>query len=452
MKLSFIGATSTVTGSMILGETANIKFLVDAGLYQGEDTPKLDESEKELSEIISIKDLDAIFLTHAHLDHCGYIPRLVKLGFKGKIFCSEQTKLIAKVIMNDNARIEQERVKKLNKKITKEKLKHEPFYSLDDVTRTLAQFKTVEFSNELDLGVLRVKYIRSGHILGAASVLIQSEGKKILFSGDVGKEKDVLHVPKDYIQEKVDYLVVESTYGDRLHSLESVQEQLKNILENAIKHKKRIIIPAFSFGRSQIVLSLLANIFKDNKNLKMPVLLDSPMSAEILGIYEKNVAELTVDQTHLKEMKENCRIIEFPKERESILQKENPYIVLTSSGMISGGPALYYLEKCGGLEDSIILITGYQARGTYGYDLTHENLKIFLNEKDFEVRAEIIKLAGLSSHADQAELVAFVERYKPQKVFLVHGEDDAKTELKAKLSELKFDAQIPASNETIEIS
>tara|TARA_B100001971_G_scaffold129103_1_gene119060 strand:- start:109638 stop:110996 length:1359 start_codon:yes stop_codon:yes gene_type:complete len=451
MNLTFIGATETVTGSMILGRTNGFSFLVDAGLYQGLDTPKVDQSEKELDELIKIKELDAIFLTHAHLDHCGYIPRLFRLGFKGKVYCTEETKLIAKVIMNDNARIEQERVKKHNKKITKEKLKLEPFYSIEDVTRAYAAFSTVKFNQSFVIGGVKASFIRSGHILGAASILMEIEAKRYLFSGDIGKEEDILHLPKEYTQEKVDYLVMESTYGDRLHSMESVQDQLKSILESALKAKKRIIIPAFSFGRSQMILSLLTDIFNESKELKMPVFLDSPMSSEILTIYEMSTQELKVDKNHINAMKENCRILEFPKERESILQKETPYIVLTSSGMISGGPALYYLEKCGGLEDTIILITGYQARGTYGYDLTHENLNLFLNEKDFEVRAEIIKLSGLSSHGDQNELIHFAKAYGAEKVFLVHGEKSSKETLKERLSELSFDAVIPSASESVEL-
>lgn len=439
MKIDFIGATRSVTGSMIKCETSASRFLVDAGLYQGLDTPDIDDQEKYFDP----KEIDFILLTHAHLDHCGYIPRLVRMGFRGKIYCSLETKKIARIIMEDNARIELKRVKKLNKKITKTKLKHDPFYSLEDVAHAFSMFESINYLENKTINDIEIKLFRSGHILGATSIRVKANNKNYLFSGDIGKMDDFIHRKKDKIEEKVNTLIIESTYGDRLHSQNDIKAQLQTILRQSIDQKSRLIIPAFSFGRSQIILTLLIEIFNEDKSLQIPLYLDSPMSAQILKVYEETTSELTIDKEYFNKINQYTRILEFTKERESIIQKEAPYIVLTSSGMMSGGPILYYLEKFAAQKDTIILITGYQARGTHGHDLTHDQLNLYLNEKETKVEAQIKKLDGLSSHADQKELIEYVKNSKSSLVYLVHGEKEAKMQLQAHLVEVGIDAKIP---------
>jgi metallo-beta-lactamase family protein len=448
MKLKFIGSTETVTGSMLYGETPKIKFLVDAGLYQGEETPKKDSLEKSIDP----KEIDYIFLTHAHLDHCGYIPRLYKLGFRGQVLCTFQTTDVAKVIMEDNARIEQERVKKLNKKITKEKAKHEAFYEIDHVTKVLSHFKSYDFQKEINLKDISLKFYRSGHILGAASILLHYKNKNFLFSGDVGKQEDLIHVPKDPIKEKIDYLILESTYGAREHREDKLDEVLSNIILDARNNAKRIIIPAFSFGRSQMMAYILYKIFEENPAIKMPVYLDSPMSKNIFDIYEKETKELKIDKNEFKKIYESLNYVEFPKQKASLLNKEAPYIVLTSSGMMSGGPIENYLQAFGERKENIFLVTGYQAKGTRGYELTHTNYQMLIKDKAIDFKAELIKLHGLSSHADQSDLIEIVKDLNPKTVFLQHGEDESKKVLNKKLKENGFDSYAPSHDEEFEFN
>jgi metallo-beta-lactamase family protein len=443
MKLKFIGSTETVTGSMLYGETAQVKFLVDAGLYQGEDTPKKDSLEKSIEP----KELDYIFLTHAHLDHCGYIPRLYKLGFRGQVICTFQTTDVAKVIMEDNARIEQERVKKLNKKITKEKAKHEAFYEIDHVTKVLSHFKSYDFQKNITLKDISLKFYRSGHILGAASILLHYKDKNFLFSGDVGKGEDLIHIAKDHIDERVDYLILESTYGAREHREDDLHQELHNILLDARNKAKRVIIPAFSFGRSQLVATLLYQIFEKDPALKMPVYLDSPMSHEIFEIYERETKELKLTRDEFKKIFQNLNYVEFPKQRESLLNKEAPIIILTSSGMMSGGPIENYLQAFGEEKDNVFIVTGYQAKGTRGFELTHENMQMLIKDKSVVFKAELVRLHGLSSHADQSDLIDIVKELKPKTVFLQHGEDESKKVLNQKLKELGFDSYAPSHDE-----
>ena len=448
MKLKFIGSTETVTGSMLYGETPKNKFLVDAGLYQGEDTPKKNSLEKSINP----KEIDYIFLTHAHLDHCGYIPRLYKLGFRGQVVCTFQTTDVAKVIMEDNARIEQERVKKLNKKITKEKAKHEAFYELDHVTKVLSHFKSHDFQKEIKLNDITLKFYRSGHILGAASILMHYKDKNFLFSGDVGKNEDLIHVPKDEIKERIDYLILESTYGDRVHRKNDLLEELSNTLLDARNNSKRIIIPAFSFGRSQMMAYVLYQVFENNPSLKMPIYLDSPMSKNIFDIYERETKELKITKDVFKKVYENLNYVEFPKQKASLLNKPAPYIVLTSSGMMSGGPIENYLQAFGPEKDNIFLVTGYQAKGTRGYDLTHDNFQMMLKDKEYEFKAELIKLKGLSSHADQGDLIEIVKELNPKSVFLQHGEQSSKEVVEKKLKSLKFEVYSPSHDEEFDFN
>lgn len=448
MKLKFIGSTETVTGSMLFGETPKIKFLVDAGLYQGEDTPKKNSLEKSINP----KEIDYIFLTHAHLDHCGYIPRLYKLGFRGQVICTFQTTDVARIIMEDNAKIEQERVKKLNKKITKEKAKHEAFYELDHVTKVLSHFKSHDFQKEIKVEDVSIKFYRSGHILGAASILMHYKDKNFLFSGDVGKEEDLIHVPKDKIKERIDYLILESTYGDRVHRKSNIVEELSNIILDARNKSKRVIIPAFSFGRSQMMAYVLYEVFEKNPSLKMPVYLDSPMSKNIFDIYEKETKELKLDKNIFKKVYEGLSYVEFPKQKASLLNKAAPYIVLTSSGMMSGGPIENYLQAFGAEKDNVFLVTGYQAKGTHGYDLTHNHWQLMIKDQAVDFQAELIKLHGLSSHGDKNDLLKIVKEMNPKTVFLQHGEMEAKKELAKTLNELGIKAYDPSHDEEFDFN
>ena len=223
--------------------------------------------------------------------------------------------------MEDNARIELERVKKANKKITKTKLKLDPFYSTEDVAHTHALFDVIDYQKEKEIDDIEIKLYRSGHILGAASILVKARNKNYLFSGDLGKNEDILHLKRDSIDENIDEIIMESTYGDRVHSIKDVKDQLEKLLRDAIKNKTKLLIPAFSFGRSQIILSLLAEIFNKDKSFKMPIFLDSPMSAEILKIYEENTDELNIDREMFHSIQNYTQILELSNEKESILQK-----------------------------------------------------------------------------------------------------------------------------------
>lgn len=418
MKITSFGAAQTVTGSKHLLEIDGKKFLIDCGFFQGlgHDNPK--------DVPVELRQIDAIILTHGHLDHCGYIPKLVKHGFQGPIFATEPTIEIAKLIMADNAKIQAGEARSKNKHIQKESKKITPLYDLNDVSKTNALFKKVEWDKSEQVQGLKVTFRCAGHILGASSVLIEGKKEKVVFSGDLGRTDDqIMFVPKAF--EKADVVVMECTYGDRLHNPSvSPIEDLIHVLKENKKKQGTVLIPAFSVARSQNVLFYLTQIFQKHPELKIPIYVDSPLTIEATKLYRR------FDEFHKLSEKDFDRIdhltqfIEFKSQRETLEINDESKVIVTASGMLSGGLAPHYLKVFSGAKNNTLMLVGYQAEGTLGREIVD-------GIRDFELEGEAVSWHGnvfvskaFSSHADQNELSEWLRKHAAVKhVLLVHGEE-----------------------------
>ena len=444
MKVSFLGATKTVTGSKSLLETSSGKYLVDCGLYQGLKEEQLMNFE-ELP--IDAKSIDAIFLTHGHLDHCGMIPKLVKDGFRGAIFATQATIEIAKVILLDSAKIQESESSKYS---SRKNPLSSPLYITKDVEDTFDLFKSVEFNESFMVNELEITFKIAGHILGASSVYVKGE-KTILFSGDLGRMNDPLMQPPSDIQE-ADYVIMESTYGNRNHKLTDPAEELERILEDVIKNKRVLLVPTFAVARAQLFIHYLTEVFNKREDLKIPSYVNSPMTNAVTEIYRKLSAETKLTEDAFSDSMSSVRFLEYSKDYSKLNKKKGPLIILAASGMISGGRILEHLDHFGKHEDNIVLLIGYQGAGTIGRDLEDDIREVSLLGHRMTVRAEVMKLENLSAHADQSELLDWLSTNKnpKTKVILVHGDDDAQRDLKLKI-ETKLGLEVSLSKELGEL-
>lgn len=436
MKIQFIGATDDVTGSMTLLECSEGKILIDCGLYQG----TIDVVKKNLRPLpFDPKDISAIILTHAHLDHSGYIPHMAKLGFRGPIYCTKPTKKLAQLIMNDSAKI-------------LEKSENHPlgsFYEIEDVMDTIALFKTKKYHEKFNVLGLAISFFPAGHILGAASVHIQGE-KSIVFSGDIGRFNDPLIHPPELCP-ATDVLIMEATYGGKIREGD-LQTELHSFLKKIKQESKVGIIASFAVARSQLLITLIHKFYQQHPEEKVRFVIDGPMMTEANKVY-KEFAEDTKISADLREALEEVEVIDHVREWESISKKTGPLIVIASSGMVSGGRIWRYLENWQDETNTSLFLPGYQGLGTPGRSFK-EGKKHVKDEKGKSVdwSGEVISSEAFSSHADQNELIAWLSNVdKNTKIFLNHGESDSKEKLKGQLTGLGFKDVSIANNIGIEL-
>ncbi len=414
LELRFLGATQTVTGSQSLINIHDDLILIDSGLYQG--AKKLEEDNfRELS--VEPSEVKAIFLTHAHLDHSGFLPVLVKKGFHGQIYCSEATQKLVQIILEDSAHIQSYAYKKGE---TQELL-----YDEVDVAKTLQLITPIEFNRPLSFSKYKVSAYRAGHILGAASYVFEVDKKKICFTGDIGRTDDSIHKTPE-VPENLTHLIIESTYGDRLHS----QQQAGQVLEKAIikirTSQGTLLIPAFAVARTQVILYEICKVFKENPHLKIPVYMDSKMGINATRVYQKYSEELKINDTDWEEMLDIVKLVEFPKDKTKINEKKSPSILISSSGMISGGKAIEHFERLGRKDMNIVLLTGYQGEGTIGRRVYEGEHEFFLNKRWMRLDADVMKIESLSAHADRDGLYNYIRENEKTltKIYLNHGEEE----------------------------
>lgn len=445
MKVSFLGATETVTGSKYLVETGSRKFLVDCGLYQGQKDEELMNREPLP---IDACEIDAIFLTHGHLDHCGLIPKLIKDGFNGKIFATEATIEIAKIILLDSARIQESDATKYTSKNNPLSI---PLYSLEDAQDSFSLFHKVELNKAFMIDDLEITYKNAGHILGASSIYLKGK-KTILFSGDLGRYKDPIMSPPSDICE-ADYIVMESTYGSRNHSSMNPVMELEKILEDVVKNNRVLLVPSFAVARAQLFVHYLSQIFAKREDLKIPSFVSSPMTNAVTEIYKKFSSETKLSEEEFINSMSGVRFLEFSKDYSKLNKKKGPLIIVAASGMISGGRILKYLDHFGKHSNNIVLLIGYQAEGTIGRDLENDIREVSLLGHTMTIKAEIQKLENLSAHAGQDELMQWLSTNKNPKaqVILVHGEGESQNDLKLKI-ERDLSLQVSLSKEIREIN
>jgi metallo-beta-lactamase family protein len=436
MKITFHGATKSVTGSMTLIESKNILVLVDAGLYQG-----VDAEENILSPLpYNPKNVDAVFLTHAHLDHSGLLPRLARLGFRGPIFCTPQTAKLVRIILNDSA--------ELLEKNPSPRMQN--FYTIQDVQTIISHLKPIAFDSSFQFEHLTIRFKKAGHILGAASVEIK-EQKRILFSGDLGRSDDVLIPPPAQVQELYDLVVMESTYGNKIRP-PGMEADLKSFLVKLKTENKIGILASFAVARAQTLIYLIYHFFQRHPEYKIPVFIDGPMLQEASKVYEQ-FAEETKDPQGLRSSLEYFETIEHFRQRKHVQHKEAPFLILSSSGMLSGGPIMSHLKAFAHESNVALFLPGYMAPGTLGY-LLSKGERTLPTEDGVTLHwtGEIIHSESFSSHADQNELLSWVKSAADQcQIALLHGEEESKKSLKILLEKKHPKVIIPISGDSIEI-
>ncbi|HEY9169931.1 MAG TPA: MBL fold metallo-hydrolase [Lutibacter sp.] len=448
MKLTFFGGAGTVTGSKILLEVNYKKIMIDCGLFQGLKELRL----KNWEDIPPVfKELDLVILTHAHLDHSGYLPVLVKNGYSGKIFSTPATKDLTEIILLDSAKIQEEDARRANEHHYTKHDPAKPLYVVDDAKLTMSYFETFELNiwHIIDDNI-KFKFMNSGHILGSAFVVLDVNGKIIVFSGDIGRKEPVILHPFEYI-EKADYLVVESTYGNRNHKFSSINEMLLKYINHTYNKGGILVIPTFSVERAQEIIYLLSLLKRDKLLPNIPIFLDSPMGVNATEVYFKYKDNHKLSDADIKSMQTTVHLITEINASKMIVNNKDPKIVLAGSGMITGGRVLHYLDKLVSDKKNSLLIVGYQAEGTRGRSLLAGDTEIKFFGKYHQVGIEIFKINEFSGHADQREMLDWLKHFKepPRLTFINHGEPHQSQAFKTKIkTELNWNCTVAKPNNT----
>lgn len=443
MKLTFLGAAKTVTGSKYLLTIEGLNILIDCGLFQGLKELRLRNWDKFP---ISPKIINAVVLTHAHIDHSGYLPLLVRNGFSGDIYSTPSTFDLCKILLPDSAKLQEEEARYANKKGYSKHKPALPLYSSEDVDKALKLFKQVEFGTGFNFeNKLTAKFIPNGHILGSAFVEIKSKNTSILFSGDLGRTNDFLMQAPAKIS-IADYLILESTYGDRNHDQTDPLIQLEEIINKTTNRKGVIIIPAFSVGRTQNILYSIYLLKKSNRIKDIPVFLNSPMSINTMNVYCNHKKDHKLSPDECKSMCEIATYVNSMEDSIALNLKDGPMIIVSASGMATGGRVLHHIKKFGPDSKNTILFVGFQAPGTRGDALVHGAKSIKMYGEYVQVNAEVICLDNYSSHADQSEILAWLKNFKkpPKLTFITHGELHSATALQKEIKkQFNWNSHIP---------
>lgn len=451
MKVQFIGGAGTVTGSKTVIESNGIRILIDCGLFQGIQ-PLRELNWSPLPILPST--IDFVLLTHGHLDHCGWLPRLVSQGFNGKIYCTSPTKDIAKLILLDSAKIQEEEARKANEGKYSHQEVTEPLYTVVEAQQVFPLFRAIKTNEPISLDPeIEARFSNAGHILGACSVELKLEGKILVFSGDIGRDNDVLMYPPTKPQ-KADYVFLESTYGNRIHPDSDAKLELETYITNAIEKGGTVIIPSFAVERAQSIMFLLWQLRKEKRIPEVPYIIDTPMGISALNVFSNNLKWHKLSLFDCEEMEAMFTLVSDYQETMNIILDHQPKVVIAASGMVTGGRVLSYLEHYIVLPETTIIIVGYQAEGTRGRKLLEGAQEIKIHGKYYPVKASILEIEGLSAHGDQNDLLNWLSvlEPKPKKVFLVHGESEALDELRTKIMEkYDLDCSIPLMGQEFDL-
>jgi metallo-beta-lactamase family protein len=451
MKVTFIGAAGTVTGSKTLLESNGIRILIDCGLFQGI-KPLRELNWNPLPVLAST--IDFVLLTHGHLDHCGWLPRLVNQGFKGKIYCSGATKEVTQLILLDSGKIQEEEAERANKEKYSKHEVAEALYTVEQAEKVFPHFRVVKTNEAVDLDAeISAVFVNAGHIIGACSIELMLENKTLVFSGDIGRDNDVLMFAPTK-PKKADYVFLESTYGDRLHPDTDAKAELETYINTTFAKGGTTIIPSFAVERAQTIMFLLWQLKKENKIPDIPYIIDSPMGVGAFDIFFNNLKWHKLSLEDCRTMSRMFVMITDYKDTIDAIYNKSPKVVIAASGMVTGGRVLSYLERYIGLPETTVIIVGYQAEGTRGRKLLEGAKEVKIYGKYYPVEAKILEIEGLSAHADQKGLLDWLSELenKPTKVFLVHGENQPADELRIKINEhYGFDCSVALMGQEFEI-
>ncbi len=434
MRLTFLGATNTVTGSKFLLDIGHKKILIDCGLFQGLKELRLRNWTKFP---IDPKQINSVILTHAHIDHSGYLPVLVKNGFTGKVLCSEPTKELCNVLLPDSGYLQEEEAKFANKHGFSKHKPAMPLYTQADAIKSMEHFQPLGFRKSYRIDdETSVSLIPAGHILGASFVQFKHFDRTILFSGDIGRPHDPIMHPPAVIQ-AADYLVLESTYGNRLHKKVDPLDELCDIINRTAERGGTIVIPAFAVGRAQHLLYMMYLLKEKNRIPNLPIYLDSPMAQDATNIFNKHHDLHRLNAELSQKVCEVAKYIHSKEESQALDKETFPKVIISASGMLEGGRVLHHIKVFAPDPRNTIVFAGYQAAGTRGSDIANGKHAIKLFGETIIVDAEVQVLSNMSAHADYEEILQWLSHFNhhPRKVFITHGEPEAAKSLKEKIEE-----------------
>ncbi|MBO4288163.1 MAG: MBL fold metallo-hydrolase [Kiritimatiellae bacterium] len=436
MQLTFFGAAQTTTGSMHLVETNGKRILLDCGLYQGH---RKEAFERNRNMPVDPETIDAVILSHAHVDHSGNLPQLARRGFRGKVYCTPATRDLAEIMLRDSAFLQMRDLEIVNRKRAEQgKNLFEPLYTEKDVDEILSRFQPELLKRQVDLGN-GVSFVlhNAGHILGSASIQIDARDatghtKRLLFSGDLGQTSQPILRDFD-TPDGADAILIESTYADREHpSADDVTGRLKGFIDDILQLRSKLIIPAFSVGRTQQILFYLNRLEEQGRLPAVPIYVDSPLSLKATKVYEKHrecydeeasdILRSGIDPMKVPRLK----FVQTPDESMELDRREGPMVIIAASGMCEGGRVLHHLQTVVESSENIILIVGFQAEGTLGRCIVERNPKVKILGDEFKLRARVHTINALSAHADRRDLMRWFDAVKGnvKQVFAVHGEPE----------------------------
>lgn len=481
-SITFLGAARTVTGSKYLLDTGAVKVLIDAGLFQG-----LKElRERNWQEFpIPVREIDAVILTHAHLDHCGYLPRLVSQGFRGRVFCTAGTQDLCRIVLPDSGRIQEEDAANANRHGYSKHAPALPLYGEADAFRALSQLQPVGYERPVPVATdVEVEFINAGHLLGSSYARVRTGGRTILFGGDLGRFNRPI-LPDPTMVAEADYLLIESTYGNRVHDADDNGTKLAEVITETAGRGGRVIIPAFAIGRAEELIYWLKRLEEERRIPVLPVFLDSPMAVEALARYTERLHELDPElqpeahddkaphgpadhhdqpdtrRRHAHHERQVCvfcterfRTVSTAAESKQLTNSKTPSIIISASGMATGGRVLHHLKAALPDVRNTVLFAGYQAVGTRGRQLVDGQKTVRIHGETIPVNARVELLESMSAHADSREMLRWLGGFNrpPRMTFLVHGEPTAMEALGASITaQLGWKTRMPEHRETIEL-
>lgn len=452
MQLKFLGATGTVTGSKYLLTSDQYRVLIDCGLFQGLKQLRL----KNWAQLpIKPVDVDAVVLTHAHIDHTGYLPLFVKNGFSGKVYCTEATRDLCKILLPDSAHLQEEEAEYANRRGFSKHHPALPLYTREDAFKALELLTPVPFDQDVNIGDdLTLRYYPNGHILGSAFARIHNKRTSVLFSGDIGRPNNILMKAPMRVKQ-ADYLLLESTYGNRLHERDDPMLKLANIINRTVKRKGVVLIPVFAVGRAQELLYYI-HLLKASGAIDdhIPVYLNSPMAVDATAIFSKHRGEHRLSKEEVAALNRTAHIVNSVEESRALNQMKGPMIILSASGMASGGRVVHHLKAFAPKSNNTILFAGFQAEGTRGAALVAGAEEIKIHGEYVPVKASVEFISNLSAHADYAEILDWLRGFEsaPKKTFIVHGEPLAADGMRRHIEEqLRWRTEVAEYLETVNL-
>jgi metallo-beta-lactamase family protein len=449
VTITFLGGASTVTGSKYLVRHENKCLLVDCGLFQGYKQLRL----RNWTPLpVAPDQISAVLLTHAHLDHSGYLPMLAKEGFSGPVYASKGTRDLCRILLPDSGHIQEEDAEFANRHKFSKHAPALPLYTRQNALDALPLIKTVEFDRSfVPMPGWKATLSRAGHILGASSVLLEVAGRRILCSGDLGRPDDLLMSPPADAPH-ADTVLIESTYGDRTHPVEDVLAELAPALQRVSRRGGVAVVPVFAVGRAQALLHAIHILkLKGELPTSLPIFLDSPMAVHTTALFENHPGEHRLSRQDTHALTHNATMINSTDESRALASRHGPMVILSASGMATGGRVLHHIAHYAGNHRNMIVLTGYQAPGTRGATLANGAKSVRIHGRDVEVNAEIVQLQSASAHADANQLLNWLRTMPqaPDQVYVVHGEAAPADTLRSRIKhELGWRAVVPEQGST----